>query len=91
MSHTPGPWIVDAAFDDSGYVRGPRGEYVADIELDEDDPVLQANARLIAAAPELLAVLQRYVIEAEASGGWEGDDALFKDATVAIALAEGRE
>lgn len=53
--HTPGPW----ALDDDGFVYG-EGFIVSDphsspeIDLDERE----ANARLIAAAPELLAALE---------------------------------
>ncbi|MDQ3159314.1 MAG: hypothetical protein M3P98_04250 [bacterium] len=51
--HTPGPWIIDSGETDEYVIREPRGEAVAvicDSVLGEDDP----NARLIAAAPELL-------------------------------------
>jgi hypothetical protein len=52
MLHTPGPWEVDGL-----YVRA-NGEYICDIKLADDDPNVIANARLIAAAPELLAALK---------------------------------
>jgi len=59
--HTPGPWRV--AYGNRLEIRGPRDEigwpvpvvYNAGLHTDETD---QANARLIAAAPELLAALQ---------------------------------
>ena len=59
QTHTPGPWRVNGAsvWSDAGYVAelsSPRGP-------DERD----ANARLIAAAPELLAELKQCALEAE--------------------------
>ena len=55
QTHTPGPWRVNGAsvWSDAGYVAelsSPRGP-------DERD----ANARLVAAAPELLAALERCI------------------------------
>lgn len=58
MKHTPGPWFVD----DDGDIcvsdpNSPMGrEMVADAFQMDDEPndVREANARLIAAAPELL-------------------------------------
>lgn len=54
--HTPGPWTVD----DNGFIYDYAGNTIADphcsdIDLDERE----ANARLIAAAPELLNALER--------------------------------
>lgn len=53
--HTPGPWCLD----DDGFVYG-EGFIVSDPHSSPDiDPdEREANARLIAAAPELLAALQ---------------------------------
>lgn len=69
-THTPGPWSVGGEpYDDWGMVRGLDGGPVADAGMcfrytDEEatqacrdhstPPVVLANARLIAAAPELL-------------------------------------
>lgn len=65
-THTPGPWTVDG-----GYIMGgtpTNGEglktyalYVADCRISSAYRIheeQQANARLIAAAPDLLAALQ---------------------------------
>lgn len=57
--HTPGPWFTDAT-NDTIFILSParRGAYVAQIEKMGSDakPIEDAgaNARLIAAAPELL-------------------------------------
>lgn len=61
--HTPGPWslIVDDAGDGSeiyGFdVSAPNGRGIAYYDAN-DDPETEANARLIAAAPELLEALK---------------------------------
>ena len=78
--HTPGPWWLQA--DGAGwYVEctPERGHSVAYIrsEVAEDDPDTpdaekKANARLIAAAPELLEALQKFVAWSEAERNHEG-------------------
>lgn len=54
--HTPGPWVVES----SGLVKGNGG--LNDVALPytyRDEPALtEANARLLAAAPELLEALE---------------------------------
>lgn len=55
--HTPGPWIVIADEDDNeGYtvVAGPDQMPIALPQVVHDESTEIANARLIAAAPELL-------------------------------------
>ena len=54
--HTPGPWRSE-----SPYVSAPSGEHrkmVADCDQYLSDDECEANTRLIAAAPELLAALE---------------------------------
>jgi len=58
QKHTPGPWELD----EEGDTIRADGEFVTRISKsryhdDRDDPEAQANARLIAAAPELLEAL----------------------------------
>lgn len=70
--HTPGPWCVDksAAYSvDRGHVAISANQHTALAQVvvrmvDDDEPLPSgvANARLIAAAPELLAAL-REVLE----------------------------
>jgi hypothetical protein len=50
--HTEGPWTVGCSMDERTSLT--RGEYVV-FPLPEDDEI-EANARLIAAAPDLLAL-----------------------------------
>ena len=66
--HTPGPWTVIDQDESTINVRGPDEEFVADVAdgfYNESGYVrgyeVEANARLIAAAPDLLACLQRTV------------------------------
>lgn len=60
-AHTPGPWIVAACRDTDGaaYIESPqtedRNERVACVFAFE---AVEANARLIAAAPRMLAALE---------------------------------
>ena len=61
--HTPGPWNVSKDWDGTSIMAGPH--YVTHTisacgfhSQEDDKAVTQANARLIAAAPDLLEVLQ---------------------------------
>lgn len=57
MTHTPGPWIWGRTLDGEGLGvwATPESYHV----LDRSAPIdAEANARLIAAAPDLLAALQ---------------------------------
>jgi len=57
-SYTPAPWTVDGLVTRDLDVISPDGR-IAMIDCDDiDADTLEANARLISAAPELLAVLQ---------------------------------
>ncbi len=91
MSHTPGPWIVNAH-------RTQGSAFVITTPLDNWVPASDdaANARLIAAAPELLAALKALAADYKAgadsgdSGQWSADDQpVYQAAMVAIAKAEG--
>ena len=62
-AHTPGPWVYERRGDK--FVVGKRGEG-AFIRIDEFSPEIdEADARLIAAAPDLLEALERAVAEFE--------------------------
>ena len=67
--HTPGPWIVTGSRKKSNFdewvrievcAKGPKTvcEFHADPEKPEDCAEMAANARLIAAAPELLDIVK---------------------------------
>ena len=61
--HTPGPWMASQAFffgHDSLQITGTNGDTSPFLcRLVDDTPDYTANARLIAAAPELLDALER--------------------------------
>ncbi|WP_127812463.1 hypothetical protein [Bordetella avium] len=60
--HTPGPWKCQLAKSGSGrlQVSGPRGEQIA-ILWRSSKETTEANARLIAAAPDLLEALEEAI------------------------------
>lgn len=91
--HTPGPWTAGRpdmqTFVDgvpSKWIYDDKGQYVAAASGRIDGPWEQvmANARLIAAAPDLLAVAE-YALEVSDKWG-----ALHQMATAAIAKARGK-
>jgi len=98
LSHTPGPWVVsDGEFTD-GFVEavnnGPNT--IAGIM---PVPERSANARLIAAAPELLEACKEarnclasalQAMEDEGLGVYAADNLAMKALDAAIAKAEGR-
>lgn len=55
---TPGPWTVEAPDDERPVIRSDDGGMVADMIEREDSRETQANAHLIAAAPDLLIALR---------------------------------
>jgi len=62
-SYTPAPWTVDGLVTKDLDVISPDGR-IAMIDCDGIDPdTLEANARLIASAPELLAALKAILRE----------------------------
>lgn len=65
--HTPGPWTVSQPTDELHAIRGENGRIVADVgysgTLDGD----AANARLIAATPDLLNALMALSVIADSS------------------------
>ncbi len=98
MAHTPGPW-VHRSFEPHTYgcdfVNGPNRARIAQcgdivgkgphgycLSVDADE--IAANARLIAAAPELLAALKAVVSVADRA------TVQFDQARAAIAKAEGK-
>ena len=94
MSHTPGPWTFDdvdtisssetnediatlIAVKDRNYTNG--GKYNTEI--------MDANARLIAAAPELLTELEH---ELEDLDGWLSDDGISDDTKESMLIREDK-
>ena len=68
MSHTPGPWMVTGQRQfGARIVTNGAGDWIADAG--------EADARLIASAPDLLAALEE--IEELPNQAWAGYDRLF--------------
>ena len=99
--HTPGPWQYDT--DPTGWeyriVQADRAPYtpgysdVAHFSVNtvrgEARDVQEANARLIASAPDLLEALDRIVNQFDHEIGPEHVDEYYSDARAAIAKARG--
>lgn len=91
MSHTPGPWRIErvATLKSEWSIDDEYGEPIAITmpRLDEDQE--DANARLIAAAPDLLAALEMLADHAPSVfAGFRPADA-YEQARAAIAKAKG--
>jgi hypothetical protein len=88
--YTPGPWTIEnrSNWKYGGYVKGPTATLVAGVGGMADSPeVNQANARLIAAAPELLECLEWFA-NPPYPGAVPGE-ALLQQARAACAKARG--
>jgi hypothetical protein len=89
-THTPGPWL---SFDSGTLVisASPGDALIADLDGSEVDTneEREANAHLIAAAPELYAVVKAYVVACKEQDIKLGS--ITGDAIAALAKAEGRE
>lgn len=98
MTHTPGPWTVDWDYDEgwNHHIESSPGNRICFMAHDGADHQKQfdANARLIAAAPDMLAALKDLlaIIDAQRWGRpWAGRPHAEADAALAaIAKAEGR-
>ena len=91
MTHTPGPWAWDEG-EEITYDQGMRS--VADIREHtgfENIPmdVVKANARLIAAAPDLLAAARKSLDWLASYPGF-GSKAAYDEMRAAVAKAEGK-
>ena len=101
MAHTPGPWQAVKSFDpDFSFAicaqphPALRGftHIIAGIRETDDAEAAEANARLIAAAPELLEALKTLDNIERGMQGWHEDAKanVWARARAAIAKAEGR-
>ena len=95
MPHTPGPWYVGKYGDNDSDVCAEGGPLICSLRggaADACDHTADDDARLIAAAPELLAALRELVQYDDGSSdeGSYGYEVLGR-CKAAIAKAEGRE
>lgn len=89
--HTPGPWTVVECSHGGGLLR--RGEQTGvGTHVQSSIQILPLeDARLIAAAPEMLVVLKQFVLDHATSGFYSaGLNATYFDALNVIKRAEGR-
>lgn len=100
-THTPGPWVAvgnsevhdrPTEYDKDGSRTGETPNLVAALGYPHHDaPTLAANARLIAAAPELLEALRWAVETIDEAGGMDPDDrGAIAQCRAAIAKATGQ-
>lgn len=54
--HTPGPWVAEPVGGKGSWVKGSTGEWAA-LACGDTSESAEANARLIAAAPDMLEAL----------------------------------
>jgi len=71
--HTPGPWVIDSGTikgqrDASGYTQSVASIYGPDGEAWDAETSCRANARLIAAAPDLARALADLLADAVEMG-----------------------
>lgn len=85
-AHTPGPWKLseeDTGMNDSGTILDPYGHVIVTDVYGRTDDEAEANARLIAAAPDLLAAC-KLILAGEAD-----DDTILNAVADAVAKAGG--
>lgn len=71
--HTPGPWFFDLAGHTGAMIVDSEGDHIVDLVVTSNttaQSALPANAQLIAAAPDLLRVLQLIHANAGESPEW---------------------
>lgn len=91
--HTPGPWTYSETTTLSGnhawytIMASKVGKQIVGTKLASVDS--EENARLIAAAPELLLALKTAMYQLELHAKKSGGDYILKQAKVAISKAEG--
>lgn len=90
-THTPGPWAAKFYAPGDCYIitYGGGDNWLADVWTDGEPVKATADARLIAAAPDLLAALATLIEDCEAHGLTD-NDAHLREARNAITKAKGQ-
>ena len=89
MAHTPGPWTVES--DGTSVSMGGQVVIVAPAPDGASQEEMRANARLIAAAPALLAALRELRVAYFESGWIPGGEAAYVRAVNVLADASEGE
>lgn len=95
IAHTPGPWEVAGPSSNGKCLRIFAGEYVGIIGgSDQSMRTIQANADLIAAAPDLLEACKSFLDMWHRAGPmgshqWEKFDGVVRQCRMAISKATG--
>lgn len=74
VKFTPGPWTIYEDLNHDWRIREPQGHRIATAWLHNGEQ--GANARLIAAAPEMYALLRAFAEDDEAGSLWTAARAL---------------
>lgn len=100
MKHTPGPWLVEAPWSGCSAIRGPNNKLVFGLASGlphekQHDEICVANARLIAATPDLLDALEnlltaidQFGLVGELDAGCDGEGP-YETARAAVTKALG--
>lgn len=87
-THAPGPWTLSLT-DDTTVLDADRREVCTasgDYDAEDEWPVMEANAKLIAAAPRLLSALRNLLVIA-GTPITERQEAVFAEARETLAAA----
>ena len=95
IQYTPGPWgkqyIESSKFNEYWSISSCRGDIAIQFNVGIGEKENQANARLIAAAPELLKALEKMVSILENARMKEFHMDVLEESKQAITKAEGKE
>ena len=92
MTHTPGPWALNGLTVEALADPENSTTYVAPIAVIDAEwtsSISNANAALISAAPELLAIVEQ-IVNLTLDDNDPAHRAIIREATAAIAKAKGR-
>ena len=92
-NHTPGPWKANFAISGSVYIFGGDRNFACVFDEWRDESNQEANANLIAAAPDLLEALEELLSLCQRQEDFhdDGDGCMFERASAAIAKARGEK
>lgn len=93
VRHTPGPWaLAEGSWEIEARVDPENSETyyapVAVIDVDWSSEIVEANARLIAAAPDMLAALDMVYTDDDGDGYVSAEGMAFIRAAIAKATGE---